>query len=159
MPRAAALFALAMRDRVDAVRAVCEAAPGIQKVRGPHGITLMRHARAGEAARVEEYLTSLGGADEREPDLGLEESAAGLYVGVYSAGSARFEVKASRMGGIELLREGGSARRMNRVGEHRFSPVGSPQVEVAFVVEGGRAREFAVVRGVELLRAGRVSLD
>lgn len=150
------LFALAMLDRVDAVRAVCEAMPGIQKVRGPHGITLMRHAQAGEAARVEEYLTALGGADEREPDLGLEESAAAAYAGAYAAGSARFEVKQSRMGGIELTREGGSARRMCRVGEHRFSPVGAPQVEVVFVVEGERAKEFAVVRGVELVRAGRV---
>lgn len=150
------LFALAMLDRVDAVRAVCEAMPGIQKVRGPHGITLMRHARAGEAARVEEYLTELGGADEREPDLGLEESAAAVYAGAYAAGSARFEVKLSRMGGIELTREGGSARRMCRVGEHRFSPVGAMQVEVVFVVEGEQAKEFVVVRGVELVRAGRV---
>ena len=50
------LFTWAMMDEVDAVRAVCEAIPGVQVVRGPHGIPLLTHARMGKAERVEDYL-------------------------------------------------------------------------------------------------------
>lgn len=149
------LFALAMLDRVDAVRAVCQALPGVQGVRGPHGFTLLHHARAGKAERVREYLENLGGADIRETDLGLDEAGAAAYVGVYAGGGVSLEVRPARNGGVELLRDGGTARRLNRVGEHTFSPSGAPQVEVMFEVEGSRASALSVMRGKELVRARR----
>ena len=56
------VFVAAMLGKLDVVRAMLTAWPGLLHSRGPHGITLLRHARAGgEAAKpVEEYLVTLG---------------------------------------------------------------------------------------------------
>ncbi len=74
------LFTLAMLDKVEAVRAACQASPGIQRIRGPHGITLLRHAEFGKAERVVEYLQQLGGADEGVRFGVLDDRAVGLTV-------------------------------------------------------------------------------
>ena len=56
------IFVATMLGRLDIVRAMLSAWPGLVNSKGPHGITLLRHARAGgEAAKpVEQYLLSLG---------------------------------------------------------------------------------------------------
>jgi hypothetical protein len=54
------VFAAAMLDRVEIVRAIADADPAARSYPGPHGIPLMVHAKAGGAARVIEYLESLG---------------------------------------------------------------------------------------------------
>ncbi len=57
------IFVATMLGRLEIVRAMLTAWPGLLHSKGPHGITLLRHARAGgEAAKpVEQYLVSLGG--------------------------------------------------------------------------------------------------
>ena len=40
----ATIFSAAMLGQLDAVKALIAAAPGIQKTKGPHSITLLRHA-------------------------------------------------------------------------------------------------------------------
>ena len=69
------LFTFAMLGQLDVVRATCRGNPGIQRVPGPHGITLLQHADAGgdEAAAVVEYLRELGDADVRPTNLPLDE--------------------------------------------------------------------------------------
>jgi hypothetical protein len=54
------LFAAAMLGQVAIVRAVLEAYPSVRDVLGPHGISLVEHARAGgeEAREVLELLES-----------------------------------------------------------------------------------------------------
>ena len=56
------LFAAAMLGKLEIIRAACEAFPKTPQVPGPHGITLIEHARkGGDGAReVLEYLQSLG---------------------------------------------------------------------------------------------------
>ena len=56
------VFVAAMLGKLDIVRAMLTAWPGLVQSKGPHGITLMRHARAGgePAAAVVDYLQSLG---------------------------------------------------------------------------------------------------
>jgi hypothetical protein len=58
------VFVAAMLGKADVVRAMLTAWPGLLQSKGPHGITLLRHARAGgEPARlVVDYLQSLGAA-------------------------------------------------------------------------------------------------
>jgi hypothetical protein len=153
------LFSLAMLNCVDAVKAVCEAMPGIQRTRGPHGITLLEHADAGEAARVKEYLLALGGADETETSLPITAEEGGRYVGEYSwedGGADRLIVELGRREGVGILRTGGSHRPLRRTGEHIFSPAGSPQVTVCFAMADGRATGLAIERGAPILAARRV---
>jgi hypothetical protein len=56
------IFVAAMLGRLEIVRALLGAWPGLLQSKGPHGISLLRHARAGgeDAKPVEEYLLSLG---------------------------------------------------------------------------------------------------
>jgi hypothetical protein len=46
------LFAAAMLDRVDIVRAIVSAYPEMSSALGPHGIPLLAHAESGGAERV-----------------------------------------------------------------------------------------------------------
>jgi hypothetical protein len=152
------IFTFAMLDRVDAVRALCEAMPGIQRTRGPHGITLLRHAKNGEAARVEEYLAGLDGADEPEPLLETAAEEASRYFGTYAwegGGEARLVVEAGR-GGIGILRRGGNLCALRRTGDHAFSPAGAPHVTVRFAMADGRANALTVERPGLVLSAVRV---
>jgi hypothetical protein len=153
------LFTWAMMDAVDVVRAACEASPGIQRIPGPHGITLLGHARAGKAERVEAFLRELGGADEREPVLELSAEEAGAYLGEYAVegGGAVFVVEESSMGGIGILRKGGSQRKLHRTGEHVFKPAGAPHVTVSFVGNEERIDGLTIDRGQRLVTAQRVS--
>jgi hypothetical protein len=59
------LFSAAMLGQLDLVKAFVAAKPGAQRMRGPHSISLMVHAKLGgpPAASVVSYLESLGDAD------------------------------------------------------------------------------------------------
>jgi hypothetical protein len=56
------IFVAAMLGRLEIVRALLTTWPALVQSKGPHGIPLMRHARAGgeQAKAVVEYLESLG---------------------------------------------------------------------------------------------------
>ena len=56
------IFVATMLGRLDIVKTLLTAWPALLQSRGPHGISLMRHARAGgdSAKEVTEYLASLG---------------------------------------------------------------------------------------------------
>jgi len=55
------IFAAAMLDAVDAVRALLDAFPPLLHASGPHGIPLRAHAEKGEAAGVLALLDERGG--------------------------------------------------------------------------------------------------
>src|SRR5437870_5836992 len=61
------IFSAAMLGQLDVVQAFVDASPGVQRIHGPHGITLLAHARAGgdKAKPVLAYLEKLGDADPR----------------------------------------------------------------------------------------------
>jgi hypothetical protein len=56
------IFVATMLGRLDIVKAMLTAWPSLINSKGPHGIPLLRHARAGQeqAKAVEDYLLSLG---------------------------------------------------------------------------------------------------
>ena len=56
------LFAAAMLGKIDIVRSTLEAYPSLKLSKGPHGFTLLHHARqGGEASRnVLDYLNEIG---------------------------------------------------------------------------------------------------
>jgi len=58
------IFVAAMLGKLEIVRAMLTIWPGLLQSKGPHGIALLRHARAGgePAAPVVDYLISLGAA-------------------------------------------------------------------------------------------------
>jgi len=58
------IFVAAMMGRLDVLRPTLAAFPALANSKGPHGITLMKHAKAGgeEAAAVVSFLESLSAA-------------------------------------------------------------------------------------------------
>lgn len=157
------IFAFAMLGKTDVVRAMITALPGIQRHRGPHGLTLLHHARAGgaEAQDVVDYLTTLGDADTPYANAPLSEAEKAVYVGQYvgkdSADDIQIEVLLAKKTGALMLRRGeGFGQRLFNQGDHAFIPAGAEDVRVMFTVaEGGNATGLVVTTPAELLTAVR----
>ncbi len=154
------LFTHAMLGHIDVIRALVTAQPGIQSTLGPHGLTLMHHARAGkeQAAEVVSYLESVGGAEPvaNTVDLLLPVTA---YVGEYRFGPGdngimKVEAKEQR---LRLRAAKGFPRDLFHTGGHRFFPTGAPAVSINFKTEGDSALEFMIIDDTELLRAVRIA--
>jgi hypothetical protein len=159
-----------MFGHLSAVRAVIQAVPGIQRIPGPHGITLLQHARnavsnTGNAAEhrdrareVETYLESLGDADIGPTSLDLSESQKQLYLGLYTFGPGpndALEVHPHSTGKLAIRRVGGDARIMHRVEEHAFATAGTPAVRLRFKVADDRAVALTIHDPGPILTATR----
>ncbi len=130
------IFSAAMMGQLDVVKAFVSAMPGIQKTKGPHSITLLKHALAGgeRAKAVAEYLSALGGADEKLVDEPLTAQDVAKLVGTYSFGSAaneRIEIRHEKERAM-FVRAGGSARGLVHLGGLEFCPVGAERVRIRF---------------------------
>lgn len=140
------IFTFAMLGDLDAVKAFITAQPGIQQVRGPHGITLLQHAKNGgkEAAEVAAYLEALGDADpviKDEPALTADDFQ--TYAGTYQIEpNLTFTIKEVK-GRLAFQRGEEAQRFLNRHAPHEFSPVGAPEVRLSFQVHNGRAVQVA----------------
>lgn len=153
------LFSAAMLGQLEVVRALIAASPGVQKTRGPHGLTLLHHARAGgeRAATVAEYLEEAGDADPKVEVAPLEAAARAALPGTYRFGPGdadRIEIAEGRLG-LTFERAGGSARPLFHRGDLAFSPAGAERVRIRFLLEKGRVAALAVEDTVEVLRARR----
>ena len=131
------IFTHAMLGHVDVIRAIIEAQPGIQRIAGPHGITLMAHARAGKegAESVVDYLGSVGGAD-KSPEVLPLLAAETAYVGTYRWGSHENDILTveAKKNRLSLKGARGFGRTLFHVGDHTFRPAGAPSVRISFRV-------------------------
>lgn len=132
------LFSSAMLGHLDVVKAFVAAQPGVQRIRGPHSITLLAHAKAGaESARpVLEFLQSLGDADA-DPPAPLADADAEALKGTYIFGPAanqQIEVTVDR-GQLTWTRKGTMGRPLFHLGNRVFHPLGAPAVRIRFTQE------------------------
>lgn len=134
------LFSAAMLGQLEVVKAMIEAQPGVQKIRGPHSISLLAHARAGgpQAERVLKYLESLGDAGSPpQPPLTAEEKESLGGVWIFGNGAKdRLEVKTNRNGVLTMTHPGNDARNLLHLGGLEFHPAGAPSVRVRFTGQG-----------------------
>ena len=154
------IFTYAMMGNLSAVKALVEALPGVQTTPGPHGITLLAHARVGgeQAASVVDYLESLGDADPRQESAPLPLPAE-AYVGEYAwsdAAGDRLEVQ-ERRGQLALRRGEGFGRTLFHLGGHEFHPGGARSVRVRFEVADDQVRALAILDPQVIVRARRVT--
>lgn len=156
------LFAFAMLGQLDAVKACIVANPGIQRTLGPHGLTLLHHARKGgePAAAVVAYLEQLGDADLGHTSLPLSDEEKRAFVGDYAYGAGPSQVlriDVDKSGRLGIRRQpDGVTRVLYYQGDHEFHPAGSPAVRVRFTMERGRAAGLAVLDGGKALDARRI---
>lgn len=135
------IFSAAMMGQLDAVKAFIAARPGIQKTYGPHGITLMSHARAGgaDAAAVVEYLKGLGDADIPLPSAPITPAERDALIGkyIYGPGPRDYFMVDVQREFLGIDRPSGPSRRgLIHTGNLVFFPVGVPSVKIAFTRDG-----------------------
>ena len=165
------IFTYTMMGMLKSVQEIIETVPGIQTHGGPHGITLLQHAKnrleakdisAADAANVKKvisYLESLGNADIKPKSLEVTEDEKKKYFGEYRFGNGDteiFVVDAHRLGFLQVGRKGSSPRKISKVDEHTFSPAGAPSVRIIFKVTGDKAVSLSVHEPEPLVTAVRV---
>lgn len=144
------IFSAAMLGQLDAVKAFVAASPGIQKTRGPHGITLLDHAKAGESVEVVKYLESLGDAGLRYPNEPMSDEDVSGLLGTYVYGTGATErliVSRNNRGILVMKREGEPERNLFHHGTRVFNPAGAEAVRIRFEPPTGRATTLSVVDG------------
>ena len=161
------IFTFAMLGNLAAVKAAIEAhpgagpgaGPGVQRTLGPHGITLLAHARfGGDAAKdVVAYLEELGDADIGYTNLPLDDAQKKALMGRYrlEAGGEPFEVVETRDSGLGLKYGEDFPRNLRHQGNLEFHPDGAPDVRFRFTVADGRAASFEYRDGDITLTAKR----
>jgi hypothetical protein len=155
------IFSAAMLGQLEVVRAFVAASPGVQRIHGPHGITLLAHATAGgeRAKPVLMYLEGLGDANPGLVAEPLSEEEIAALLGTYSYGpgaTERITIDASK-GQLGFTRAKGTTRILSHRGRLEFSPSGAPDVRIKFTAEGGRAPSLTVHDPDLVLSARRVS--
>lgn len=166
------IFTFAMMGDLNSVKAMVESTPGVQSIPGPHGITLLQHARNGlryKSLSEEEttqlnamvtFLESLGNADVKAKSLPISEEEQKVYLGEYRFGEGEDEilvVSLNRGKNLQIARKGTFGRVLNRVDNHIFAPGGAPSVQVTFDVNGGKANSLTVHEPEPLVLAMRIS--
>lgn len=152
------IFSAAMLGQVDVVRAFVAASPGIQRTRGPHGITLLAHARAGGSADVVAFLESIQDADLAYRNEPLDDAARAACIGEYGFGAGATErliVSATPRGSLQIRREGAFDRALFHLGGLVFHPMGAEAVRIRFA-PGTPSSSVAVEDGTRLITAPRV---
>jgi hypothetical protein len=153
------IYSAAMLGQLDVVKAFVAASPGIQRTLGPHGITLLAHARAGgsSAAEVVRFLEGLGDADRRPPSQPLSASDRDALVGEYAfgAGPRDYFGVDMRNDQLGLERPGQTRRFLIHTGSLVFFPSGVPSVRIAFARSGARADQLTIADPDVFLTAKR----
>ncbi len=140
------LFSAAMFGQLDVVKSFIAANPGAQRIRGPHGISLLAHAKSGgEAARpVFDYLQSLGDADV-DPLIPISDEDLAAVAGTYNFGSGatqQIDLLIEKRQGLMAMyspltwtRKGTMGRPLVHLGNRTFYPAGAPSVRISFTVD------------------------
>ena len=155
------IFSAVMLGQLDIVKTFMAASPGLQRLRGPHGLTMMVHARMGgaPAAAVMKYLESLGDAalPYRDDPIPADERAS--LEGRYTFGDRPRDSFAVRVDKNQLLinRPGGTERPLYHQGEFAFHAAGAPGVKIRFEREGTKVTALTVWDPDIVVRAKRSS--
>jgi hypothetical protein len=137
------LFSATMLGQLEVVKALIAAHPHAQRIRGPHGISLLTHAQLGgdDARPVFNFLQSLGDAAADSPVPLTDKDAttlAGTYVfGVGATQQVEVTVEPraplwSMYSPLTWTRKGTMGRPLIHVGERSFYPAGAPATRIRF---------------------------
>jgi hypothetical protein len=165
------IFTYTMMGMLKSVQEIIEAVPGIQSHAGPHGITLLQHAKkrledkniassdAANVSKVISYLEGLGNADIKPKNLDVAENEKQKFSGEYRFANGEgdiFVVNTHRLGFLQIARKGWSARKLNKTDENIFSPAGAPSVKIIFKIQDDKAVSLSVHEPQPLVTAVRI---
>ncbi len=154
------LFTHAMLGHFRVIKSAVEAVPGIQEVTGPHGISLLDHALAGERminestpSEIENweqtvaYLKELGDAGGRTYiDMSPHEQQ--KYVGDYKYGPGEtegFTIGVNMRKLLSLGPIGGFGGALYKIGDNLFTYNGTPSVTLTFEMLDNQVKSLTLV--------------
>lgn len=166
------IFTFAMLGAHDSVKAMIETSPGIQSIAGPHGISLLQHAKNGLSAegiteknkqdgnRLVSYLELLGNADATQTYQETKEIDKEKYFGDYKYGDGPddgFTVKLNSRKLLSLGKIGKFGGALYQKTENVFSYNRTPSVEIKFLVTNNKVISLTVYEPDVKLTATKVS--
>ena len=164
------VFTYTMMGMLKSVQEIIETVPGIQSHTGPHGITLLQHAKnrlenktisetdKANVNKVITYLEGLGNADVKPKSLEVSEEEKKKYLGEYRFGEGEdelFVVDLHSRGFLQVGRKGSSPRKLNKVDDNSFSPAGAASVTIIFKLKDDKAISLSVHEPAPLVTAVR----
>jgi hypothetical protein len=166
------IFTFAMLGAVDVVKSAVTISPRIQKTMGPHGISLLDHAYAGERMKDQmtpdemdqlkqtiDFLESLGDAGG-EDYLKVSSEEQEKYLGKYMYGNKEnegFTIDINMRKLLSLGPIGGFGGALYKIGENRFTYNGAPSVIITFESEGDTIKSLTVSEPDSTTLAKKVS--
>ncbi len=165
------IFTMAMLGSYAIVKNMIETIPGIQSKPGPHGITLLQHAKnrlrvkditeedTVNANKLIAYLEGLGNADEKAKSLDITDEEKQKYLGDYRFGKKEDEIFTIDLNMRKLLqigRKGYFGRVMNKTDATIFSPGGAPSVSISFAFKNEKAVSLTIHEPQPLVTAIRI---
>jgi hypothetical protein len=164
------LFSAVMLGDLGVVKQIVERHAGIERVAGPHSISLLAHARVGGAGAkdVYAYLEGLGDADMANP-MAMTEQERKLICGTYKIdGDAQSLEVSDDMHAyakspmytyspqLNWKRTGTMERPLFHLGDMTFYPAGSRSTQIRFE-EKAHAVVMTVTDGGDVLTASRAT--
>ena len=165
------IFTFAMLGKLDSVKQMINDLSGIERIRGPHGFTLLWHAQVRlnrnnvegreklEQEALVEYLQLLDGANIPEPSNTLSEAEQEQYLGKYIFGEGAdeyFEIKKNSMGSLSMSRAEYTGRFLKYQGDQLFTPGGAPSVKIIFEESRGKINALTIHDPDPILSAHKV---
>jgi hypothetical protein len=159
-----------MLGKLQAVKLMIEATPGIQSIDGPHGISLLQHARNGiskkeslsapqiaESEQLIAYLESLKNADGRQYLEMTDDKK--KYLGDYKYGDGEKEGLTIRLNMREMISLGklgqfGGA--LYKIGDNKYIYNGAPSVQISFQFENDKVISLTIEEPDLTLKAIKV---
>ncbi len=166
------IFTYAMLGELEVVKAMVEATPGVQSISGPHGITLLQHARVGlrmdtmtetERGKVKKvigYLEELGDADIMPNSIDLTEDQMGQYIGEYRFGDGERDIFFASLNMRKTLnfgRKGTFGTGIYLKEDGSFGAYAAPSLSIRFEMVDNLANELTFEEPGLILKASRVA--
>lgn len=166
------LFTFAMLGHYQVIKSAVEAVPGIQEVTGPHGISLLDHAYAGErmkdnmtSSEIEQleltidYLKNLGNAGgPTYIEVNPEEQQ--KYLGNYLYGERKnegFTISVNMRKLLSLGPIGGFGGGLYKIGDNQFTYNGTPSVTISFDIQEDMVKSLTLTEPDIAITANKVS--
>jgi hypothetical protein len=168
------IFTFAMMGHYDTIRTMIESTPGVESIPGPHGISLLQHAKAGLrsdygviiTAEQEDYcnmlisyLEKLGSADYIATNIEMTSTEKEKYIGDYLYGEGLNDgltVKLNSRNMLTLGKLGKSGGSLYQQFPNVFTYNGIGYVEIKFTVENDKVIALTIFEPDLILKAAKV---
>lgn len=166
------IFTFAMMGAYEVVKSMIEFSPGIQRTMGPHGISVLQHAKNGkrmqdqlsakekdDQKRLIDYLEALGDADG-PVYLEVSPEEQEKYLGDYKYGPGPeegFSIQLNMRKIMALGPIGGFGGALYKIGDQKFTYNGTPSVTVSFAVKDELVQSLTIEEPGFSISAKKVS--